>query len=110
MCEIKLYHGDCLELMKQIQDGSVDIVLTDPPFNISQDSMSIDRSQFKNKKMRRNSGVTLDFGDWDKKERKDFIEFTRLWFNECSRVLKDGGAFISFFRILFLLLRQIFGS
>lgn len=30
--EIKLLHGDCLELMKGIPDGSVDIILTDPPY------------------------------------------------------------------------------
>ena len=29
---IKLLHGDCLELMKDIPDGSVDLVLTDPPY------------------------------------------------------------------------------
>ena len=29
-CE--LWQGDCLELMKNIPDGSVDLVLTDPPY------------------------------------------------------------------------------
>ena len=29
---INLLHGDCLELMKTIQDGSVDMILTDPPY------------------------------------------------------------------------------
>ena len=29
---IKLMHGDCLELMKGIPDGSIDLVLTDPPY------------------------------------------------------------------------------
>jgi DNA modification methylase len=29
---INLMHGDCLELMKSIPDGSVDMVLTDPPY------------------------------------------------------------------------------
>ena len=28
----KLLHGDCLERMKEIPDGSVDMVLTDPPY------------------------------------------------------------------------------
>lgn len=28
----KLLHGDCLERMKEIPDGSVDLVLTDPPY------------------------------------------------------------------------------
>ena len=31
---IDLRHGDCLELMKDIPDGSVDLVLTDPPYMI----------------------------------------------------------------------------
>jgi site-specific DNA-methyltransferase (adenine-specific) len=29
---MKLYKGDCLEVMKQIPDGSVDAIITDPPF------------------------------------------------------------------------------
>ena len=32
---IDLKHGDCLELMKDIPDASVDMVLTDPPYGIT---------------------------------------------------------------------------
>ena len=32
MKPFELWHGDCLELMKNIPDGSVDLVLTDPPY------------------------------------------------------------------------------
>lgn len=32
MSDVKLYHGDCLELMKEIPDGSVDMVLCDLPY------------------------------------------------------------------------------
>lgn len=32
---IDLMHGDCLELMKTIPDGSVDMVLCDPPYGVS---------------------------------------------------------------------------
>ena len=32
MSEYKLYQGDCIEVMKDIEDGSVDLVLTDPPY------------------------------------------------------------------------------
>ena len=32
MGTVTLWHGDCLELMKNIPDGSVDLVLTDPPY------------------------------------------------------------------------------
>lgn len=31
----QIYNEDCLEGMKRIPDGSVDLVLTDPPFNIT---------------------------------------------------------------------------
>lgn len=97
MSDVQLFHGDCLEVMKSIPDGSIDAVMTDPPYNISQDCTSLDRSKFKNEKMRRNRKTSLDYGDWDKKERSEFFSFTENWYAECSRVLKDGGAFISFF-------------
>ena len=29
---IKLYKGDCLEIMKEIPDGSIDAIITDPPY------------------------------------------------------------------------------
>ena len=32
MSSIELYQGDCLEVMKDIPDGSVDLILTDPPY------------------------------------------------------------------------------
>jgi site-specific DNA-methyltransferase (adenine-specific) len=32
MSELKLMRGDCLERMKEIPDGSVDMILTDPPY------------------------------------------------------------------------------
>jgi len=32
----KIYCGDCLELMKEIPDKSIDLVLTDPPYGIVQ--------------------------------------------------------------------------
>ena len=37
--DIKLYNGDCLEIMdKLIEQGiKVDMILTDPPYNINKD-------------------------------------------------------------------------
>ena len=34
MTKIDLLHGDCLELMKDIPDGSIDMILTDPPYGM----------------------------------------------------------------------------
>ena len=35
MDNITLMHGDCLELMKNIPDASVDLVLCDPPYGLT---------------------------------------------------------------------------
>lgn len=43
--------GDCLELMRELPDGCVDAVITDIPYNCSQESNGLRR---------------LDYGDWDK--------------------------------------------
>ena len=47
--------GDCLDRVGEIPDGSVDLVLTDPPYNIARDN---------NFKTMGRSGI--DFGEWDK--------------------------------------------
>ena len=36
MPKIDLYNNDCFEILKQIQDNSIDLILTDPPYNINQ--------------------------------------------------------------------------
>ena len=50
---------DCLEGLKQIDDQSVDLVITDPPYNISNYGNSIT--------MVGNDVVRADFGEWDKR-------------------------------------------
>ena len=36
MSTIQLYNGDCLEIMKQIPDHSVDMILCDLPYGVTQ--------------------------------------------------------------------------
>lgn len=36
MSEINLMHGDCLEKMQSIKSGSIDLILTDPPYGTTQ--------------------------------------------------------------------------
>jgi site-specific DNA-methyltransferase (adenine-specific) len=48
---VRLYCGDCLEILPQLPDGCVDAVVTDIPYNCSQKSGGLRR---------------LDYGEWDK--------------------------------------------
>jgi DNA modification methylase len=93
----KVIKGNCLDLFKDVSDNSVDMVITDPPYNISKENDNRDRSKLNSPIMRRESPLRYDFGEWDNKSREEFIDFTKQWLKECCRVLKDGGTIISFF-------------
>lgn len=72
-------HGDCLKLMKEIPDGSVDLVLCDPPYGIIGGSSATIRWKEK--------GNT---NEWDECLPVDVM------FSECSRVLRPNGKCVLF--------------
>ena len=65
----EVLHGDCLDLMKGIPDGSVDSIVTDPPYELG----------FMGKKWD-STGIAYNVDMW----------------RECLRVLKPGGHLLSF--------------
>jgi len=67
----KVHNRDCIEGMRQLADGSVDLAFADPPFNI---------------------GYTYDVYD-DRKVAEEYLDFSRRWMSEVVRVLKDDGTF-----------------
>lgn len=67
-----LFSSDCLAILQELKSETVDCVFADPPFNLGKD--------YKN-------------GFKDKKSEADYYEWCTQWINECSRVLKPGGAF-----------------
>jgi len=71
--------GDCLERMKEIESGSVDMVLTDPPYNIAKDNNFDTMGR-----------AGIDFGEWDK--NADILTYIK----NVARVLKNGGSFVVF--------------
>lgn len=95
--ENSIINADCMDILKQLPDKCIDLVLTDPPYNISQKNFCVDRSKAKSAIMRRDKPLNYDFGSWDNMERQEFLNFTKNWLLECIRVLKDGGTLISFF-------------
>ena len=80
MKPIELWHGDCLELMKGIPDGSVDLVLTDPPYGTVK---NLGKS-----KIAQENGYR-DYG-WDE------TIGTEKMFQEIARVLRPNGKAVLF--------------
>lgn len=60
----KIIHGDCLEVMKEIQDNSIDMILCDLPYG------------------------TTARNKWD-----EIINFELLW-EQYKRIIKDNGAIV----------------
>ena len=94
---INLKCGDCLDLLKEIPNESIDLILTDPPYNISKENDNRDRSKLNSAIMRRDKSINYDFGDWDNMERQEFLDFTKEWFYLACDKLKNGGTIITFF-------------
>ena len=90
-----LFRGDCLDVLRDMP--CVDIIITDPPYNISQKGKILRRENFDSPLIRRSKALNYDFGAWDIKERGEFLRWTNSWLKECCRVLRDGGAILSFF-------------
>ena len=82
MSDFQLMNGDAFELLGGVTDNSVNLVLTDPPYNISQ------KNNIKTMKDRNRQG--LDFGDWD----KDF-DLTG-WIDIVADKVTKNGAMIVF--------------
>lgn len=80
---MQLYNGDCLEIMKQIPDNSVDLTISDPPY----------------------WKVIGEKWDYLWRTEEDYIEWSKKWFVEVYRTLRIGGTFYLFgyFRMLALL-------
>jgi len=73
----QIIQGDCLEIMKDIPTGSIDMILTDPPYGINYQS-NFRKDKFN--KIKNDNGILLEFID------------------DAFRVLKDGGAMYLFTR------------
>lgn len=67
--------------MKSWDDHCVDHCITDPPFNMSKP---------KGLGWAFSSHVTMS-EEWDRFTREDYLEFTRAWIKEISRVVKVNG-------------------
>ena len=72
--------GDALEELKKLPSESVDLIVTDPPYNLKK-----------------------DYGETkDNLEFEQYLSFTRSWLSECKRVLKKTGTIYIFMGMRFI--------
>ena len=80
--ESKLYCGDSLEMMADMQSDSVDCIWTDPPYLLSNDGTTCVAGK----------RVSVNKGDWDRSDGiENDHEFNLAWLRECHRILKPAG-------------------
>jgi DNA modification methylase len=87
---LQLYQGDALQILKNIADSSIDLVLTDPPYNISADATLITDIRGKTKRV-----IGLN-AEWDKLSDSDYFQLLYTLIDETYRVLKPSGTLICF--------------
>ncbi len=66
-----IHQGDCIELLKKVEKGAVDLVFADPPFNI---------------------GYEYDVYD-DQRQADEYIKWCHQWIKGVHHALKDDGTF-----------------
>ncbi len=69
-----IIHGDCITELKKVPKENIDLVVTDPPFNIGK---------------KYNTYA-------DNRSKEEYLNWCKKWLSECIRVLKDGAALYLF--------------
>lgn len=79
-----LYLGNSLELLKEMEEESVDVIFADPPYFLSNDGISCSSGAM----------VSVNKGSWDKMQYSGYDDkhsFNRDWIRSCKRVLRKNG-------------------
>ena len=95
-----LINSDCTLVADQITDNSIDFLLTDPPYNISDDGAKpewIDPKTGENKNTIHSQRFDENFdSNWDSVTHEEFLQQMQSWSAVWYRKLRKGGAFAVF--------------
>lgn len=100
--EVTVYHGDCIEVMRELADESVHAVVTDPPYGLEFMGRQWDGSDgFRRSLNPADAGRDNVFGRSSRTSPEYraghlFEEWTSTWAAEALRVLKPGGHMLAF--------------
>lgn len=117
---VTLWHGDCLDVLQELSDASVDAVVTDPPYGLG--FMGHEWDQPGEFGALRRAGIREPMHRRDREARREtkslgpgrdkagqvgsydlsldgnalFGQWCQAWATECLRVLKPGGHLLAF--------------
>lgn len=99
---VTLYHGDCLGVLRDLPTGSVDAVVTDPPYSsggmVRSDRMATTKRKYVGTDQVLNGtggGALSDFAG-DNRDQRAYAYWSALWLGECLRLTRPGGILIAF--------------
>lgn len=92
----KILYGNCIEMMEKIPDNSIDMVCTDPPYFLDGLCDNWNKSNLDRKGSSTLIGNLPKGMKFDRNQSKKFNEFYTKVSSNVYRILKPGGAFISF--------------
>lgn len=91
----EIRQGDALALLRELPTGSVDAVITDPPYS-SGGMMRGDRmGSTTSKYVRIEQGDEVDFSG-DSRDQRAYSYWCALWLSECHRIVRPGGVALLF--------------
>lgn len=80
--DFKLIKGYCIQVLKNIESKSIDMIFADPPYFLSGDGITCNAGKM----------VSVKKGIWDKKINiKEKHNFNKKWIKLCYQILKDDG-------------------
>jgi len=89
----KLYFGDCNEILNKLEENSVDVIFTDPPYNTANKNT---------KKLNGRKALSKDFGKWDYFTDLKYLEFNEQWISNGKRILKTSGNLLMFCKLEYI--------
>lgn len=94
MKNFKIFNKDCLKFLKTIKTDSVDLILTDPPYNLGNFMM---KRQTNIGAMRSNHFAV---SGWDDLDFLTWKKYMKAFFHESNRILKKRGSLLLFMSLI----------
>lgn len=111
--DVILHLGDCLDVLRTMEPGSIDAIVTDPPYGLEFMGKDWDAPWERAVGWQRATGFDAGAWGWEgprfsargadktaiasiKSNSQNFQRWCELWAAECLRVLKPGGWMLAF--------------